>query len=192
MGERDNDLIDPDPFILAGVCLQGAAVVLQLVQISKANSRPSSSLGAVQNRSTRLEHLETALSGFDAAIARAERTVRRSSQAPDKELYEASFRISLGVMNLSAKNVVEYHNAVSDAAAKLSALTLWIGHIIGQDPDIGAALGQDIVEVVSNAGERLNKLMAEGGPIEAVLTEAKLVLGACRGALRRHLDTSEN
>ncbi|MDF0603998.1 hypothetical protein P1J78_25155 [Psychromarinibacter sp. C21-152] len=81
---------------------------------------------------------------FDAAIEKAERMIRRSSAAPTKEFYEASFRISVGVLNFSSKNVLEYHNAVSDTTAKLSALTRWIGNIISQDPDIAAKLGEDI------------------------------------------------
>ena len=192
MNLKNNELVDPDPFLLAAVCLQGAAVILQLIQISQAKTRPSSSAGAVQNRITMLTPLEAALDEFDAAIEKAERMIRRSSEAPAKEFYEASFRISVGVLNFSSKNVQEYHNAVSDTTAKLSAFTRWIGHIIGQDPDIAAKLGEDINKVVSGSSERLNALMGTGEPIELVLTEAKLVRNTCRSAIKKHLDNASN
>ena len=165
MNPRKNDLVDPDPFLLAAVCLQGAAVILQLIQISQAKTRPSSTVGAVQTRISRLTPLEEALDQFDAAIEQAERMIRRSSEAPTKEFYEASFRISVGVLNFSAKNVKEYHDAVSKTTASLSSVTRWIGQIISQDPDIAAKLGEDINKVVSGSSERLNALMGTGGPI---------------------------
>lgn len=192
MNPRNNELVDPDPFLLASICLQGAAVILQLIQISQAKTRPPSSAAAVQTRVTRLTPLEAALDEFDAAIEKAERMIRRSSAAPTKEFYEASFRISVGVLNFSSKNVQEYHNAVSDTATKLSKLTRWIGHIIGQDPDIAAKLGEDINKVVSGSSERLNALMGTGEPIELVLTEAKLVRDTCRNAIKKHLDSASN
>lgn len=192
MNPKNNDLADPDPFLLAAVCLQSAAVILQLIQISQAKTRPSSSVGAVRNRISMLTPLETALDEFDAAIEKAERMIRRSSEAPTKEFYEASFRISVGVLNFSSKNVQEYHNAVADTTTKLSALTRWIGHIIGQDPDIAAKLGDDINKVVNGSSERLNALMGTGAPIELVLTEAKLVRDTCRSAIKKHLDSSSN
>lgn len=192
MNPRNNELVDPDPFLLAAVCLQGAAVILQLIQISQAKTRPSSSVGAVQNRISMLTPLEEALDEFDAAIEKAERMIRRSSEAPTKEFYEASFRISVGVLNFSSKNVQEYHNAVAVTTTRLSALTRWVGHIIGQDPDFAAKLGEDINKVVSGSSERLNTLMGTGEPIELVLTEAKLVRDTCRDAIKKYLDSASN
>lgn len=71
-------------------------------------------------------------------------------------------------MNFTAKGVREYSKYLVEDARSLSAVTLWIGHIIYQDPEIASELGGDILMVVSNASERLNELMANGGPIEAV------------------------
>jgi hypothetical protein len=192
MNLKNDDLVDPDPFLLAAVCLQGAAVILQLIQIGQANARPSSSIGAIKNRISMLTPLETALDEFDAAIEKAERMIRRSSEAPTKEFYEASFRVSIGVLNFSSKNVMEYHNVLAETTAKLSALTRWIGHIIGQDPDIAAKIGDDINKVVNGSSERLNALMGTGEPIELVLTEAKLVRDTCRNAIKKHLDENSN
>lgn len=192
MNPRNNELVDPDPFLLAAVCLQGAAVILQLIQISQAKTRPSSGRAAVLNRISVLTPFEEALDEFDAAINKAERMIRRSSEAPTKEFYEASFRISVGVMNFSSKQVQEYHNAVSETFSRLASLTRWIGHLIHQDPDIAAKLGDDINKVVSGSSDRLNALMGDGAPIEAVLLEAKLVRDTCRSAVTKYLDSASN
>ena len=188
--KTQNDLIDPDPFILAGVCLQASAVILQLVQIAKAGNTPPSSVGALQNRDAPLDGLENALRDFDRAIERAERVVRRGSAAPDKEVYEVKFRISLGILNLEAKNVQEFHNALADTSANLANLTRWIGHIMGQDPALSAELGEEIHKSVSDAADRLNEIIEKGGPIEAVLREAKLIRDALANAILRHRGNS--
>lgn len=95
-------------------------------------------------------------------------------------------------MKLTANNVKEYHDAVADTTAKLAAITRWVGHIISQNTIIAEELGRDIVKVVNNSDERLNALMKNGAPIEAVMTEAKLVRDACRVALANRLDNRSN
>src|SRR3546814_8579979 len=132
------------------------------------------------------------LEDFDKAIDKAERTVRRQSDAPDRELYQSSFRVSLGVLNFSAKGVEEYHNTLADATGKLAAVTRWIGHIIHHDPEIAAELGSHILMTVTNSSERLNRLIEDGGTIEAVLREAKLVREVCRNKLATRLDHRTN
>lgn len=191
MKHSDNDLIDPDPFILANLCLQGAAVILQLVQISQTGGVKKRK-GAITARKSTLSSLEAALEDFDLAIEKAERMVRRNSAAPEEEFYQVSFRLTLGVLRFSADNVAEYHRTVAEVGAKLSALTLWIGHIIEQDSEIVVALGKEIVDLVHNASQRLNNLMADGAPIETILAESKQVRNACKASVQRHLDAGSN
>ncbi len=188
----DESKIDPDPFLIAAVCLQGAAVILQLVQIAQSAHNAQTSSGAIGNRKSVLTKLEKAIEDFDAAIATTEKAARRASDAPDKEIYESSFRISLGVMNFTAKSVQEYHKNVSAMSNKLSAMTIWIGMLISQDPDMAAELGNEVSNVVSNSSQRLNELMANGGSIEAVLREAKLVRDALKNVITKKLDDRSN
>jgi len=187
----DDFLIDPDPFVLAAVCLQGAAVILQLVQISQATPR-SEKRRRAENQITMLSHLEKALQEYDSSIVWAEKIVRRSSGNPSKEFYEASFKVSLGVLSFSAKGVKEYHDAIAEVCSKVSALTGWIGHIISQDTQLAATIGDDVSQIVSDSAARLNALMADGGPIEAVLSEARLVRDALRSSVERRLSSDEN
>ena len=186
-GSQDRK-IDPDPFLLAALCLQGAAVILQFVQVRNQRSDQRSSPGAIESREDRTARLEDALEAFDKSIQGAERAVRRSSEAPEKELYESSFRVSLGVLNFSARHVQEYHNNLADIAGKLSALTRWVGSVISTDPELASELGEDLVAIVDGAAERLNALMSEGAEIEAVMQEAKMVRDACKRALEKRLD----
>lgn len=187
--EDGKERVDPDPFLLAAISLQAAAVLLQLVQLTRDSRTPESSAGALASRTENLSRLEEALEAIDDAIRKAERMVRRESSSPEKELYEASFRISLGVMSFSLKSVQEYHNTLADSATALAQLTRWVGHIIGNDPEIAAALGQEVASQVGDAAERLNRCMADGAEIRVVLEEAKLVRDACRQALARRLDS---
>jgi len=184
--------IDPDPFIIAGVCLQSAAVILQLVQISLQKNGARSSVGAINNRHQTLERLEDAIDDFDDAISKVERTLRRESKSPEKEVYEASFRVSVGIMQFSAKGVKEFHDKIAESTAKLASLTRWIGHIIHQDPDISSELGAEISEAVAGASERINAVMANGGAIEAVLNEAKMVRDACKAGIAKRLNDRRN
>lgn len=188
LSKGESEWVDPDPFLLAAISLQAAGVLLQLVQLARDNQTLESSAGASASRTENLRRLEEALEALDAAILKTERVVRRDSSSPDKELYEASFRISLGVMSFSLRSVQEYHNALADSALALAGLTRWVGHVISNDPEIALALGQDVAEQVGNAAERLNKSMADGAPIRVVLEESKFVRDACRQALGRRLE----
>src|SRR3546814_19541271 len=58
--------------------------------------------------------------------------------------------------------------------------------------EIAAELGSDILMTVTNSSERLNRLIEDGGTIEAVLREAKLVREVCRNKLASRLDHRTN
>src|SRR3546814_13948772 len=126
MAGSNEQRIDPDPFLIAALCLQSAAVILQLVQISQSKHIVKSSSAAISNRTNQLEHLESALEDFDKAIDKAERKVRRQSEAPDRELYQSYFRASLGVFNFTAKDVEDYHKKLAYARGKLGAGNQWM------------------------------------------------------------------
>lgn len=192
MSEPKNDVIDPDPFLIAGLCLQGSAIILQLVQIAQQSQSSQTSVGAINQRSTVLEQVENHLEAFDKAIAKAEKFVRRNSDSPEKEMYNVSFRVSLGILNLSGTASQEYHNNVADITTNLANFTRWIGHIIGNDPEMAAELGHEIVKITTNSADRLNDLMAKGGSIEAILAEAKLVRDALKRAISHRLDDRSN
>jgi len=186
-------IIDPDPFIIAGICLQSVAVVLQLVQIAK-NENLSERSNYFLNESDRkiLESIDDILNRFKRSIERVEKFIQRNAGSPDSSVYEVSFRISLGILNFSAKNVREYHDNISKITSELSLLTQWIGILVSRDSRIAAVIGGDILSITGDSAGRLNRIMEKGESIGAVLGEAKLVHDSLRSAIDRVLREASN
>lgn len=184
--------IDPDPWLLASVALQSAAVLLQLVQIAKSGPAPMGRTVKVNADRTHLARIEESLEDLDRAIRKAERIVRREAQNPEREFYEVGFRISLGIMKFEAKQHREYSTAVTETLAKLGALALWVGQLIAADQPVVREIGSEIQAEVGDAASRLNQLMETGGPNEAILAESKAVRDACHRAVRSRLDDRSN
>lgn len=183
--------IDPDPWLIAGVALQAAAVLLVLVQIARAETHARTRV-AGQTRMTRIEKLDAALEGFDRSLSRTERLVRRLSDNPEKELYGAPARVSHTAMMLSPRDAEEFLKGVAEAGTKINAVTIWTSSIIHHDPELAHEIGSEILSVTGDAAGRINAMLAEGAPIEGVLRESEGIRKAAAAAVSRRMNDRGN
>lgn len=193
MEENRKKYVDPDPFVLADLCLVGASVIIQLVQIYISRKDTIDNNVEVNGiRRSQLQHIEKALEEYDRSIFEAERAVRRGSSSPTREFYGAQFRIAQTDMNIDQEYFDDYASSISYTMNKLGNLTLWIHTLIKNDPSFAAIIGREVDQITSGASDRMNLLIDKRGPNEAIILEAKLVRDALRDVLFKHLDRTEN
>ncbi len=184
----DLELVDPDPFVVTTTCLAAAAVALQFIQTFKLldKNKPAQTRLA-ESSYTPLCQLRDTIETMQNHIKNIEKAVEHGSNAPDKEFHNVVFGVSLGFLNLKHSVHNEYSQKLSGLIQQFGAFSQWANHLMRQNPDVAASLGEEMLGVVSDADARLNKMIRDGATNQQILAESRLILNACHQAVENLL-----
>ncbi len=184
----DLELVDPDPFIVTTTCLAAATVALQFIQTFKLlDKHKPDQTHLVESSYTPLCQLRDAIDSMQSHIKNIEIAVEHGSNAPDKEFHNVEFGVSLGFLNLKHSVHKEYSQKLSGLIQQFGVFSQWASHLIRQNPDVAASLGEEMLGIVSDADARLNKMIRGGATNQQILAESRFILNACHQAVENLL-----
>ncbi len=176
---------DPDPFVIAGIAVTGAAVVLQLFQLKVAidANKISRSHQQIKNSNPQLDGLEDSVSSFKKELDRLERSIQTSAQNPQQSFSERSFKMTLGPLNIERTEINQYNAHIVKLASTLTQLVANTNQILIICPTDGEKIGEELLKSIPESPNKLNTLIASGATIEEVLDEVRMVFTAMENAI---------
>lgn len=187
-----NELVDPDPFVLAGICLTSVGTILQLVQTYKLlKPSPPSSKPSNISRS-QLTHLEDSIESLQRELRKATRAVEHNLKDSDQEFYDAPLRISSTSLLLPKGGFDEFNEGASNAAGQMSGIIRWISHIIGNNPALAYRLGERMAGSLEQTADVLNRALQNGSPTRIAISETRSTLQVLAKAIEAELAERSN
>lgn len=186
------EYIDPDPYTVVACWIAAASLALQFVDFARNVQHNPPSISQSTAITTNLEQLENSLEEIERLFDLLIRTIERGSRHADSEFFEAEFGIGKSSLLLESSRHSAFSTQLADTFGKLSALSLWANHVIGNQPDAAALLGQAIMADLSHASDRLNGLMRTGAKNREMIAECRMVIETLRLALNVILKSSSN
>lgn len=185
MIEKQQKLIDPDPFTIANTFMQAAALVLQLVQMKNAQqigmphlSAPSAQgLGQLENQSAQCIQKGNQLL----------RIVERGSPDADNQFYDQAFRLGQSLV-LDTPSHMLFQSELGVFMTTVANTGQWVNHVIAMDPALAGRLGARLDDSLGDMVQRLNEIMEKGLPNREAIQAAKQTLGALAKAIESELD----
>ena len=190
MQDQNSNVIDPDPYVIAGLAIAGAALVLQFVQVfrdsSKSNSTPSSSPNLISSQqSIEISQLRAELTMARQHFRNATKAIERGAQNLEIEFYQAKIRVSETSLRLDNSQYFQFSTNLGQAFARIWNTSMFINNLIAHHPPLAAQIGKLIDEGCPNAAEHINKLLAEGGETRRVLSETNRILDVFEDVVKK-------
>lgn len=175
---QPNQFVDPDPTTIAVISMTAAALVLQFVQTWKAffPSAPPSRPGIETSRTANLGHLEQSVAKLQGDLRQLHRIIERGSSSSDREFFDASYRIATTSLNLDNASHAQIQNQLGTSFGDLGNLSIWVNHIIREDPQLAARIGSRISGGLESTAQTLNTVLENGGPNRIIISEARNAL----------------
>ena len=187
--KEDNCVVDPDPYVIAGLAIAAAALVLQFVQVYRDWNKPASPFSlpptATPQQSIEISQIRAELSMARQHFRNATRAAERGSSNPDSEFYEAKVRVSITSLKLDSAQYLQFSTNLGQAFGRFGNTSMFINNIIAHHPALSAQIGKVIAERAPDAAEQLNRLLADGGQTRSVLSESNRVLDAFEDVIKR-------
>ena len=175
--------VDPDPFAVTMMCIAGASLLLQFIQVvgSYVSKKESSQIEALltlkrMQRRERLDHCVNHVGELKKALNKVTRAIEKGAKQPDQEFYDLKFKIGAGILKLEAEYHAEYSQNLSDAFAQVGVLSLWINQIFAFDLELAGQIGESLMANLADSAENINNLMASGATNRQLIFESRKVI----------------
>ncbi|WP_454717956.1 hypothetical protein [Caulobacter segnis] len=185
----DNDLVDPDPVVIAGLAISLVAAITPLVQLFRKQPPTEFHVHILQQQP--LMELERAVDGTQSHLKAIQRCIDRGSPNSDAQFYDAPLRLLQTSMELERSIAQQYATSSASLFTTSGHIYLWILNIIQNHPQLAARLGKKLDRPLQEIAERLNAIMADGRPIREAITELKAVLSNLASAIEDELNSNQ-
>ncbi|MFY0399982.1 hypothetical protein [Brevundimonas naejangsanensis] len=195
MDNQNTELIDPDPFVAAGLALNAIGVIFTAVHAFRTMRPEPAPVMKPDHRPLQLNslaHLESHVENLGAAIDKLTRVVERNASNSDAEFYDAPIRIGAIHLMLPPNSLDQFATHYADAGLQISGIFRWLVNIQQNNPDLAYRLGERLNEPLSGVAERMNEALGQGSSIRTALTELRSTLQALAGAIEAEIGRPGN
>lgn len=183
--------IDPDPFTVISALIAAASLVLQFVEIAKANPNKDNFEIKATSRE-HLIHLEDSVETLETTFKKIERTISRGASNSDIEFYDASFGVCNSALYLDSAAHSTFTSELANFYSQVGAVSRWANTTIKSHPMAVTVIGNSLLHDLEHSAHEINRLIRTGAANREIIAQCRFVITAMRTCLTALLDKKSN
>lgn len=194
LAPQPNQPTDPDPVAIGTLIVGIIGLIAPLVHTFRSQPPAQTIVNVTVDPNARssLSHLEGHVDAMNLQLNQLLRAIDRGSTNPEAQFHVAPLRVGKSALLLTGPEFDAYSGSISQLYVGASQISQWVNMILRLHPDVAARLGARLEIPLSEIADRLNKAMAEGGPVGPMVPELRTALNALATAIEAELSKKQN